>query len=92
VYSAIPSDTQILITHTPPYGILDGDHHDGCPELRAAVKRLRPSLHVFGHVHSGYGVEVIEQTTYVNAALFGELGDLDKRAIVLDMQIPKRRS
>jgi Icc-related predicted phosphoesterase len=58
LYSTIPSDTDILITHGPPYGILDhekgSDRKQGCPELRKAVIRVKPRLHVFGHVHAGY--------------------------------------
>jgi hypothetical protein len=48
LYSRIPPETQILLTHTPPFGVLDGAPHAGCPEPRAAVIRLRPRLLVFG--------------------------------------------
>jgi hypothetical protein len=43
VYSTIPDDTDILITHGPPFGIFDIAHgsryHSGCPELLEAVQR-----------------------------------------------------
>ncbi|RAL00402.1 40S ribosomal eS8 domain-containing protein [Aspergillus ibericus CBS 121593] len=49
----------IMITHGPPYGILDqvvpGHMSVGCEHLFRAVKRARPRLHVFGHIHEGYG-------------------------------------
>jgi Icc-related predicted phosphoesterase len=86
LYSQIPPETQILLTHTPPFGVLDGQQHAGCPELRSAVIRLRPRLHVFGHVHNGYGTLPTKHTMFVNAALFGEHGDLDKQPIVLDLK------
>ena|ERR1700722_6609222 len=90
-WSAIPNDLDILVTHGPPYRVLDcppGEtHHGGDPELRAAVIRKRPRLHVFGHVHSAYGMRPTRRTLFVNAALFGELGDLDKEPIVLRLNL-----
>jgi Icc-related predicted phosphoesterase len=87
LYLQIPPETQILLTHTPPFGVLDGEPHAGCPELRAAVIRIRPRLHVFGHVHAGYGTMPTKHTMFTNAALFGEQGDLDKQPIVLDLDV-----
>ena len=84
VYAGIPAGTDIIVTHSPPAGILDGPDQSGCAELLAAIKRVRPRLHVFGHVHSGYGVLRTPSTTFVNAALLGEFGDLDKSPIVAD--------
>lgn len=53
LYASIPRDTHILITHGPPYGILDREpcsiHRQGCTELRLAVNQLQPRLHAFGH-------------------------------------------
>ncbi|MCJ1407989.1 hypothetical protein MMC19_002061 [Ptychographa xylographoides] len=50
----------ILLTHGPPYGILDETSHGdnaGCENLLAAVGRCRPRVHCFGHIHEGYGAE-----------------------------------
>ncbi|KAK2803813.1 hypothetical protein FQN50_006820 [Emmonsiellopsis sp. PD_5] len=54
----IPVGTDILITHAPPKGHLDLDSA-GCEFLMNQLWRLKrkPLLHVFGHVHGGYGVE-----------------------------------
>lgn len=89
-YASIPLDTDILVTHGPPYGILDLSPAEypgpvGDRELRQAVIRVRPKLHVFGHVHSGYGVRATRHTLFVNAALFGLDGSLENRPIVLQM-------
>lgn len=90
LYSTIPEDIDVLVTHGPPHGILDmppgSGRHAGCPELRDAVARLKPRLHVFGHIHSASGTEHTEHTLYVNAALMGE-GELDKPPITL--RIPR---
>lgn len=52
----IPDDIDILITHGPPRAHLD-TLRLGCPALLAEVWRVRPRLHVFGHVHEGHGNE-----------------------------------
>lgn len=59
---SIPSDTDILVTHTPPIGHLDASEHwtrGGCPALLGALLRTRPLLHVCGHCHEGRGGRVI---------------------------------
>lgn len=80
LYSRIPVDTDILVTHAPPFGILDrsldSDFHAGCHELLKAVRRVKPMLHIFGHTHGGYGTLDTPSTLFVNAALPGEGYDL----------------
>ncbi|QIF05256.1 metallophosphatase domain-containing protein [Roseimicrobium sp. ORNL1] len=74
-WKAIPAGIDILITHTPPQGILDvpssGGLHLGCPHLREELKRIQPRLHVFGHVHAGHGTHLGEMTRSINAAVVG---------------------
>ena len=53
---AVPDGVDILVTHGPPRGHLDLMRL-GCPHLLREVWRTRPRLHVFGHVHEGYGQE-----------------------------------
>ena len=67
----IPERTDVLITHGPPAGIGDATHRDehvGCADLLAAVRRIGPRLHVFGHIHEGYGRWSGVPTTFVNAS------------------------
>lgn len=54
----VPDSTDILITHGPPRAHLDLLNL-GCPGLLAEIWRVRPTLHVFGHVHEGYGSELL---------------------------------
>jgi Icc-related predicted phosphoesterase len=67
----IPRDTDVLITHGPPQGIgdrtLEGDQA-GCADLREIVERIRPRLHIFGHIHEGAGAATLGRTTFVNAS------------------------
>lgn len=53
---SVPDGVDILVTHGPPRGHLDLMRL-GCPHLLREVWRTRPRLHVFGHVHEGYGQE-----------------------------------
>ncbi|KAL5118076.1 hypothetical protein ACEQ8H_004063 [Pleosporales sp. CAS-2024a] len=57
----VPEDTDILVTHTPPkfHGDLALPTGLGCDHLLAEVRRVKPTLHVFGHVHWGAGQTVV---------------------------------
>ena len=62
LWSDIPLDTAILITHTPPSGHVDKSAYwsaGGCPALFATLTRVRPALHICGHCHEGRGAVVI---------------------------------
>ena len=80
-WAEIPDDTHVLITHGPPMGILDGVErfngklcefeieHVGCYDLRNRISQLKQlKLHVFGHIHEGYGKLQVGDITYVNAS------------------------
>lgn len=82
-WEAIPDSTDVLVTHGPPFGILDkatyrhskspDSDHGGCKILRTEIlTRIKPKLHVFGHIHEGYGCEVVGSTLFVNAAALDE--------------------
>lgn len=53
---AIPDKTDILVTHGPPKGHLDLGGK-GCPQLLKEIRRAKPRLVVFGHIHEGHGEE-----------------------------------
>lgn len=48
----------MLVTHGPPFGHLDLLRW-GCRDLLRTLWRVRPRLHVFGHVHEGAGMELL---------------------------------
>lgn len=70
-WALIPDDVDILITHSPPYGILDeaehiymhGDGYENCgsTSLRDRLEKIHPKLHVFGHIHEGAGKLVFKR-------------------------------
>ncbi|KAF9267944.1 metallophosphoesterase domain-containing protein 1 [Marasmius fiardii PR-910] len=59
IWSRIPPLTDILITHGPPLTHLDLNK-SGCYALLTALWRVRPRLHVFGHVHAARGIELVK--------------------------------
>ena len=78
--AAIPDEVDVLITHGPstlfgvesPIPLVDGSRaviNLGDPFLLGAITRVRPSLHIFGHVHDGYGVYSDGYTEYKNVAV-----------------------
>ncbi len=94
-WAMIPEDTDILITHGPPNGILDevetqfGSSHEGCEELRKRVEGLAKAaklkLHIFGHIHSGYGVYEEFGVKFVNASTCDEEYQPTQPPIVIDL-------
>ena len=68
----MPENIDVLISHGPPRGILD--ENSGCPILRKVVDKIKPSVHLFGHIHSCGGNSVIvNSTTFYNVASFPEI-------------------
>jgi predicted phosphohydrolase len=67
----IPEQTDLLITHTPPRGILDQSSSGrslGCEMLEERLKVIRPKVHVFGHIHASYGQVQEAETLFINAS------------------------
>jgi Icc-related predicted phosphoesterase len=75
-WDLIPEDTEILITHGPPEGILDmttradGSPREGvgCADLLDKLSKLQVKLHVFGHIHEARGITARGNCTFVNAS------------------------
>lgn len=90
-WDLIPAGTDVLVTHGPPLGHGDTTSRGepaGCRDLLEVVGKIRPKLHVFGHIHEGYGTTRDTHTTFVNAASC----DLNYRPVnapvVFDLQAP----
>ena len=67
----IPSNTDVLITHQPPYLIMDESAglHYGNRTLLDAVKRIKPEAHLFGHIHHAYGMSECNTMLFSNASI-----------------------
>lgn len=94
-WAMIPDDIDILITHGPPNGILDlvprkgWDENTGCEELRKRVEAIakfgRLKLHLFGHIHCGYGVHDEFGVKFINASTCDEQYNPSQPPIVIDL-------
>ena len=75
-WKKIPLNTDVLITHGPPYGQLDSIEYNteslGCELLMESVKIVKPYIHVFGHIHGGHGFRYNGTTNFINAAILTE--------------------
>lgn len=75
-WAMIPNDTDVLITHGPPFGTLDavpeGDGYRLCgdKELAKRVFEIEPKAHIFGHIHEAYSQTdvMMSKTHFVNCS------------------------
>lgn len=100
-WNLIPVDTDVLVTHCPPHGVLDqvrprrtsfgveeeGSGPLGCEELRIRLPAVKPALHVFGHIHDGYGVMRHGKTTFANACICTEDYEPTNIPLVFDLDV-----
>lgn len=91
LYAAIPDDTDVLVTHTPPYGILDRDGGIlyGSRELLERVHTICPSMHLFGHIHKAHGTTNDGMIVFSNAAIMDEGYDSLNGPNVLPITAPE---
>jgi len=95
-WSNIPENTDVLITHGPPYGIMDVVHRDsgelvhaGCRELLSRIKQIKPVMHLFGHIHEGYGHENSDDIDFYNISSMNEHYEMQNPPVVI--QLPESR-
>lgn len=87
-WAKIPDNTDVLITHGPPFGILDRTLRNkrvGCEELLKAIGRIKPKVHVFGHIHEDYGQNESAGTLFVNASTCNARYQPSNKPIVIDV-------
>ncbi len=95
-WKKIPFETDILITHMPPYEILDrvGTKKKGIScgsvDLRRRVYEIQPKLHVFGHLHAQGGQisrnpKDFPSTTFANCAVTDEHYYMRKKIIQIEL-------
>ena len=89
-WSTIPYNTDVLITHGPAFGILDqsGEYseHVGDEKLAKIVNAVCPAIHVFGHIHGGYGLHLANYSTlHINAATCNESYSPTNEPVVIEI-------
>ncbi len=90
----IPKDVEFLITHGMPYSILDlvnndygRDKHQGCEDLLNRISELK-NLKLFagGHLHMNQKLIIINNVTYVNAAIVDDQHNVIHQPVVIDLE------
>ena len=87
-WDLIPNDIDVLITHTPPFGILDKPRSGrsiGCEELSKKLLEVQPKVHIFGHVHASYGQSIQGKTTYINASSINSMRGIFNLPISIEL-------
>lgn len=70
----IPDETDVLITHSPAYGILDFDDgiNYGSEEILAKISALQLKAHLLGHIHRQHGILSQDNIIFSNGAIMNE--------------------
>lgn len=75
-WDMIPDNTHVLLTHNPPYGIMDETERGDIVGSKSLLDRiaLLPELkvHCFGHIHEGYGIAELNGIKFVNSCICNE--------------------
>jgi predicted phosphohydrolase len=89
-WALIPEGTDVLVTHGPPHGIGDWSGEpvrQGCRDLLAAVQRVRPLLHLFGHIHQDGGAWQVDGISFANVTAW----ECERGVSVFDVDVGSRR-
>jgi Icc-related predicted phosphoesterase len=93
IWSKVPDDTGVLVTHGPPYGILDrvpcdsfSHENVGCKELRARIREL-PKLKAWvgGHIHPSYGSMEEDGIKFYNVSVCNKAYDCTNPAQLIEI-------
>lgn len=94
-WNLIPDNTDVLVLHGPPHGFGDlspysrsGGQYErtGSPSLTKRIKQISPKLVVCGHIHSGYGMYMCDDTMIVNAAQVNEQYQLTNKPVLVEIR------
>lgn len=100
-WKLIPDDIDILVTHGPPYGILDVVRRYNCTgkstenvgsfSLNSRLSDLSLKLHVFGHIHEAYGIKESNDKFYtwpnVNCSHVNEVYEPVNKPIRIELNV-----
>lgn len=89
LFCRIPNDTELLLCHCPPFGILDKgfkEDHAGDKMLLKRIRELKKLKYCFfGHLHSSRGIVVQDGITFVNCSVLDDHYKLAHEPIVIDI-------
>jgi Icc-related predicted phosphoesterase len=87
-WDLIPDDADIVVTHGPVFGILDTLNTGvpvGCEDLLPVIQRIKPKIHLCGHIHEAYGMVERDGTIYINASVLNLRYQMANQPVVLDI-------
>lgn len=91
-WNKIPDEVDILITHGPPSYmenglsmVLEGEDV-GCEDLYKAVKRIKPKINCFGHIHEGYGTHNDGETIFINCSVLNRRYNVQNKPIEVEYE------
>ena len=87
-WELIPDAVEVLITHTPPFGVLDRNssgRNCGCPELQRRLLNLHPRIHCFGHIHASAGTTSMNGTTFINASMVNRRYEVARAPVEIEI-------
>jgi Icc-related predicted phosphoesterase len=90
-WDMVPEGTDVLITHGPPFGILDqvlNGRNNGDKDLLPCLERVQPKVHLFGHIHESYGKYQRNGTRFFNCSQLNESYELVNKPFVVEV-VPK---
>lgn len=86
IFNRVRDGIDVLVTHSPPFGILDETSWPGSKGLLRAIERAKPRVHVFGHNHPSYGMLMTSfGTLCINASTCDSENRPKHAPIVLDL-------
>ena len=93
IWNKIPTDTDVVVTHGPPKGILDLSlfeykdmtKHAGSQSLLYRILKIKPKVHIFGHIHEAYGEKYRKGIHFINASITNESYQAVNQPIVINL-------
>lgn len=88
-WNLVPNETDVLITHGPPFGILDqvlNGRNNGDKDLLPCLQRVQPQVHLFGHIHESYGKVIRNGIRFFNCSQLNESYELVNKPFVFDIK------
>jgi Icc-related predicted phosphoesterase len=87
-WNLIPENLDILITHGPPYNILDKNGLDqscGCNFLFDEIQKKKPRCHIFGHIHENNGLKEFNGTKFYNVSICNDCYRIENEVMEIDL-------
>jgi Icc-related predicted phosphoesterase len=89
IWSTIPDDISIVVTHCPCFNILDQVlprmESVGSLTLKDRIKEIQPRVHIAGHIHESFGQYTDGKTDYYNVSILNEQYQLENEPTIIEV-------